>query len=560
MAIHGATAPKELCEPSKTSDGEDPQLGQGGRSCRDCNIQKLRDDSPRDQAPSLVFPEMFGLHGTTTMANRCCFLPGDECRTGQELLQRMDLADSQRCLRGILFNSRPTAQADVNADVPQETEDTCPADLCGPPRPGFINISIGEAFADAAVQPLADMHQIPQERDCVQDGTCHSVISVDSTGAKSNSILALKLEKKDGENGEEDANLLSGKAVLCLQSWCSDRDSTWWQIIVTICYMTGFGVSLALVVLWAYVAFPFQKPEMGFGQNWMFNFVAHPVANYIVARAPVSWFLRLVSWDLESRPSLQKARRPDIARRIDRSLHWAPMVDSVWCACEHALFSLGNVYPVPFSAIISCIPAAFVSVGVAYLVLPAEVRALHNTSNSLKFATCSWARLCAFYGVMLLYTAFFGVVKPEIQMVMSLSVAAVEAFAIKMAAPLGVRWNVPPQIIQEMRTSMRLPVIIFKAMILSEAKGIWVLVTMILPEASQVGGSFLIVLFDLSSYKSEIEKRRMRSSQQFKQGFMGVRHNLMLLQTRIRDITQRCKTMKKQDLQDAVLEAGRVTF
>ena len=32
-------------------------------------------------------------------------------------------AQSCRCLRGILFNSRPTAQADVNADVPQETEE-----------------------------------------------------------------------------------------------------------------------------------------------------------------------------------------------------------------------------------------------------------------------------------------------------------------------------------------------------------------------------------------------------------------------------------------------------
>ena len=121
---------------------------------------------------------------------------------------------------------------------------------------------------------------------------------------------------------------------------------------------------------WAFVFFPFQKPEMGFWANWMFNFVAHPVANYIVARGVVGWFARQILWDLEARPSLCKAQRPGITRQVERSVHLAPIADSLWCASEHVFFSFMNVYPIPFSAPLSCIPATFVSMGVFYLLLP----------------------------------------------------------------------------------------------------------------------------------------------------------------------------------------------
>ena len=74
---------------------------------------------------------------------------------------------------------------------------------------------------------------------------------------------------------------------------------------MTIGYLLAFGLSLSLIVLWAYVLFPFQEPRAGFWENWIFNFVAHPVANYIVARAPMGWFMRQIMWGLQSARSLR---------------------------------------------------------------------------------------------------------------------------------------------------------------------------------------------------------------------------------------------------------------
>ena len=198
------------------------------------------------------------------------------------------------------------------------------------------------------------------------------------------------------------AGHMNGKTLLRLQNFCSDRDSRCWRILLPICCMTIFGASLALVVLWAFVFFPFQKPEMGFWGNWMFNFVAHPVANYIVARGVIGWFARQILWDLESRPSLCKAQRPEITRQVERSLHLTPIADSLWCASEHVLLSFANVYPIPFSTVLSCIPAASLSMGVFYLLLPKEVRALQSTVSFAKFTFIAWTAYCLFYAGMLL--------------------------------------------------------------------------------------------------------------------------------------------------------------
>ena len=57
---------------------------------------------------------------------------------------------------------------------------------------------------------------------------------------------------------------------------------------MTICYLFAFGLSLSLIVLWAYVFFPFQLPQVGFWENWIFNFVAHPrvisTVEFLIAR------------------------------------------------------------------------------------------------------------------------------------------------------------------------------------------------------------------------------------------------------------------------------------
>ena len=351
------------------------------------------------------------------------------------------------------------------------------------------------------------------------------------------------------------AGHMNDKTLLRLQNWCSDRDSRCWRILLPICCMTIFSASLALFVLWAFVLFPFQKPEMGFWGNWMFNFVAHPVANYIVARGVIGWFARQILWDLESRPSLCKAQRPEITRQVERSLHLAPIADSLWCASEHVLLSFANVYPIPFSTVLSCGPAAFVSMGVFYLLLPKEVRALQSTVSFAKFTSSSWSAYFFVYAGMLFYTAFFSKVEMGVQLAMSFALSTIELTLATISRALGTRWNIPVHLVREMRTGIKLPVIIFKASMLSEAKGIWVFLSLVLPEAVQILGSVGLVLFDLLSNNGETEQalamaniRNIRSTQQVAQTCRTSYRGLKGVRRRLKEIAQSCEQISKKDL------------
>ncbi|CAL1173875.1 unnamed protein product [Cladocopium goreaui] len=226
-----------------------------------------------------------------------------------------------------------------------------------------------------------------------------------------------------GKSQEEPPSRINDKMLLCLQTCCSDAEPMCWQILQLICYIVIFGASLALVVLWAYVIFPFQKPEMGFRANWVFNFVAHPVANYIVEMG--------------------------------------------------------------------------------------------------------------------------------MQLVMSFSVSAVEFLMGNVIQKLGNWWNVPIHIVRELGTCMKLPVIVFKASILSEAKGLWVFLSMVLPEVLQVGCSVMMVLFNLLSNNTQIQEAfaTVRSRQQFVQACCISYYEFKCVQQRLKHIVQSCKTTSKKDLE-----------
>jgi len=354
-----------------------------------------------------------------------------------------------------------------------------------------------------------------------------------------------------GKSQEEPPSRINDKMLLCLQTCCSDAEPMCWQILQLICYIVIFGASLALVVLWAYVIFPFQKPEMGFRANWVFNFVAHPVANYIVARGVIGWFARQILWDLESRSSLCKTERSRIKQQIGKVLNLAPIADSLWCVSEHFLFSLANIYPIPFSVPLSCIPGAFLSMGVFYRLLSKEVRVLQSTAKSFRFTFCTLSGFCLLYAGMLFYTAFFGQVEMGMQLVMSFSVSAVEFLMGNVIQKLGNWWNVPIHIVRELGTCMKLPVIVFKASILSEAKGLWVFLSMVLPEVPQVGCSVMMVLFNLLSNNTQIQEAfaTVRSRQQFVQACCISYYEFKCVQQRLKHIVQSCKTTSKKDLE-----------
>ncbi|CAK9014766.1 Uncharacterized protein SCF082_LOCUS12466 [Durusdinium trenchii] len=363
------------------------------------------------------------------------------------------------------------------------------------------------------------------------------------------------LEVTDGiRSGESElqcnVEILHPKTLVCFSDWCLDGEKFCWRIWMTIGYLLAFGLSLSLIVLWAYVLFPFQKPRAGFWENWIFNFVAHPVANYIVARAPMGWFMRQIMWGLQSARSLRDEQRQKITKRLQRSLHWVPLVDSLWCATEHSIFAGFHIFPIPFATVLSCTPAASVSMVVFYMVLPSEVRTLPNTLDSLKFTMCTWMGYLTGFIAMLFYTAFFSTATTEVQLAMSCVVAFVEWFVMKIVFGLGKRWFVPEHLMREMRTAMRLPVIIFKSMVLSEAKGLLVIASMILPEVIAVFSSFVMVVIDLTS-ESALRLAHLRSWRQLVRGVHGLFHNLRALRKRLAEIHGNCQQITLQEFRDA---------
>ncbi|CAK9090510.1 unnamed protein product [Durusdinium trenchii] len=352
--------------------------------------------------------------------------------------------------------------------------------------------------------------------------------------------------------------MLHPKALVCFSDWCLDGEKFSWRIWMTICYLFAFGLSLSLIVLWAYVFFPFQLPQVGFWENWIFNFVAHPVGNYIVARAPMGWFARQIMWHLQSDRSLGKEQRREITKRLQRCLRWVPLVDSLWCATEHIIFAGFHIFPVPFATVLSCIPAAWVSMAVFYRVLPSEARTLPSTLDSLKFTMCAWMGYCTTFIVMLFYTAFFPTATTEVQLAMSCSIAFLEWLVVKVVFGLGKHWRVPEHLMREMRTAMRLPVIVFKAMILSEAKGIVVIASMIVPEVIAVFSSFVVVVIDLTSETNKLRLTHLRSSRQLVRGAHGLFHNLRALRKRLAEIHGNCQQITLQEFRDATWSAQEI--
>eukprot|EP00435_Cladocopium_sp_Y103_P063131 s2052_g24.t1 len=142
-----------------------------------------------------------------------------------------------------------------------------------------------------------------------------------------------------------------------------------------------------------------------------------------------------------------------------------------------------------------------------------------------------------------------------VQLVMNLTLSTLEFLVITTCRTWGKRWNIPVHIVREIRTCIKLPVIIFKASMLSEAKGIWVFLSMVLPEALQVLSSVGLVLFDLLSNNQETEQalamaniRQIRSTQQVAQTCRKSYRGLKGVRQRLKDIAQSCKKISKKDL------------
>ena len=347
-----------------------------------------------------------------------------------------------------------------------------------------------------------------------------------------------------------DVDILSKEALVCLQDFCFDRDSLCWRAFATVSHLAAFTGSLTLSVLLAYVLFPFEKAELGFWNNWMFNLVAHPVANYIVARGVLVLFARPVLWDLEQRLSLCKQRQ-EITRRIQIAVLWVPMVDSLWCVGEHVIASFANIYPIPFSGPLSCIPATFASLGIFCLVLPREIRALPSTRSYLKFAICSWAVYCAFFTLMLFYVVVFPLMETWVQFATNLLVTLVMHGVVALTLHLGkLHWSVPFHFRREMKTCMKLPVIVFKASMLSDAKGIWVLLSMLLPEVLDVAKGLVEAYVDVAG--THRHWANIRSMSQVVQASRRTRQEFRDFRKRLREIAQLCEMLTKEELEGLV--------
>ena len=155
------------------------------------------------------------------------------------------------------------------------------------------------------------------------------------------------------------ANVVEVQLKRYLLDRCSDGKSASRRFLESLAAMSSLLLAIPLCTFVLCGTLPLASPGDGFWANWAFNFLAHPILNYVMARGQLAVMARAFS---------QEDRRR--IRWINRLV---PLVDPALCLLLHLLLSLADVYPIPAAPVLSCIPALIGSM-VCYLrMLPRDL-------------------------------------------------------------------------------------------------------------------------------------------------------------------------------------------
>ena len=256
---------------------------------------------------------------------------------------------------------------------------------------------------------------------------------------------------------------------LYLNDCCSDGPSAWVRGART----AGFVLSLLfLLPLLSFVPLliPFSEPHEGFARNWTFNFVAHPILNYVPARASLELLARAIE--------------PQERHRVRLIVRWIPLVTCVVCLLIHGTASLFGIFPLPFSALTSCIPAILSASYLAKQLTPTDLLTQDFRQFS-KFVLMMWTLWMLQFLILTGYLLTFPLLPPIYQVMLSFAVTGILAAFAWFMEMLAVWLGVPKYYATELKPMIYFISFLFTAALFSSAKSVWVFVIMLVQDAGK---------------------------------------------------------------------------
>eukprot|EP00434_Breviolum_minutum_P015734 symbB.v1.2.013864.t2/scaffold993.1/size146112/3 len=187
---------------------------------------------------------------------------------------------------------------------------------------------------------------------------------------------------------------------LYFEDCCADGLPPWIRIGKTL--IVGLSLLFLLPALsFATLLMPLPAPSAGFWANWAFNFLAHPVLNYVPARAQLELLSRIIE--------------PSERYRVRWIVLWVPLVDPLVCLLIHGIGSIFGLYPFPYAIITSCIPAAVAALVVAGFFVPKDLMT-PDVRGFVKFNLLSWLFWALQFLVLMLWLLCFPLLSPTAQL------------------------------------------------------------------------------------------------------------------------------------------------
>ncbi|CAK9011922.1 unnamed protein product [Durusdinium trenchii] len=233
------------------------------------------------------------------------------------------------------------------------------------------------------------------------------------------------------------------------------------------------GTLLLLPILsFSVLLVPLAPPEKGFHANWVFNYLVHPVLNYVVCRAELEVGIRrpLAVWDRQ---------------RVCWIVQWVPLVGCLACLFIHFVGSLFGIYPMPFAVSTSCIPSAWVTLYVASYLVPEDLL----TADLRAFVRFAYMELLFWalqFAVLLVWLLIFPILSVPFQLLSSVAVTGMLTGAGWAVNKIGRRYlGVPEYITEEAKVFILFIAFLFSAALLSSAKNGLVLGVMLILDAGK---------------------------------------------------------------------------
>eukprot|EP00435_Cladocopium_sp_Y103_P061504 s93_g23.t1 len=264
---------------------------------------------------------------------------------------------------------------------------------------------------------------------------------------------------------------------LYLNDCCSDGPSAWVRGART----AGFVLSLLFFLpLLSFVPLliPFSAPHEGFASNWTFNFVAHPILNYVPPRASLELLARAIE--------------PQERHRVRWIVRWIPLVSCIVCLLIHGTASLFGIFPLPFSALTSCIPGILSASFLAKYLTPTDLLT-HDFRQFAKFVLLMWTLWMVQFLILTGYLLSFPLFAPFHQVLLSFAVTGILSgfgFFIEM---LAVWIGVPKYYATELKPMIYFISFLFTAALFSSAKSMWVFVIMLIMLVQDAGKALAIL-------------------------------------------------------------------